>query len=356
MDNSEKPEVLETPIPPKPPENKPSKKQAPSKRSRLKSVIIWGEFFIIFVLLIAIVITAFRQNRILKESLSQMSDEQASLSQELSRLTDSLEKMQQIQEALVRHSADETILTYDDTGTEVHIPILAGVPRHNYDFKSLQDKDGFKNYIVDNQVASFRGIDVSSFQGNINWQQVKEAGVDFAMIRLGYRGYGTGAILLDDYFEANIKGATAAGIEVGVYFFSQAISEEEALEEANFVIEHLKGYNINYPVAYDMEAIPHDTARTDNLTGRQITDHTIAFCEAVKAAGYKPSVYSNRRWLVLKLDLTKLTAYDTWYASYVSYPDYPYNFTMWQFTDSGSVPGITGDVDINISFKDYTKE
>ena len=285
-----------------------------------------------------------------------MSSEQKVLSDELAQLADSVERMEKLQESLVRSAADETILTYDDTGAEVHIPILAGVPRHNYDWTCIQNKDGFKNYVVDNQVTSFRGIDVSSFQGTIDWNKVKAAGVDFAMIRVGYRGYGTGAMMLDDNFDVNIQGALDAGIKVGVYFFSQAITEEEAVEEARFVLEHIKDYDITYPVAYDMELITHDTARTDTLTGRQITDHTIAFCEAIKSAGYKTCVYSNRRTLILKLDLSRLTAYDTWYAAYVGYPDYPYDFKMWQFTDSGSVDGIEGNVDINISFIDYSAE
>ena len=349
MDNQMEPQSV-TPIP---------ITSTPRKRKpagRLKSVIIWGEFFIIILLIVAIVTTSFYQRHHLKTTISQMSSEQESMAEELARLSDSVGHMEQMQESLIRSAADETILTYDETGAEVHIPILAGVPRHTYDWTCIQNKDGFKNYIVDNQVASYRGIDVSSHQGVIDWNKVKAAGVDFAMIRVGYRGYGTGAILLDDYFDANMKGAIDAGIHVGVYFFSQAITEEEAREEARFVLEHIKNYNVTYPVAYDMEAIPYDTARTDTLTGRQITNHTIAFCDLVKEAGYKPSVYSNRRTLILKLDLTRLTAYDTWYAAYVGYPDYPYDFKMWQFTDSGSVDGIEGDVDINISFKDYSTD
>lgn len=352
MDNHTEPIIEPIPIKSTPP--------APRKRktaSRLKTVVIWGEFCLIIVLIAAILVTTHQQNLLLQDTVSQMSKEQDALTAELARLTDSVERMEQMQEALVCSAADETILTYDDTGAEVHIPILADVPRHNYDWTCIQDKDGFKNYIVDNEVVSWRGIDVSSFQGDIDWEKVKADGVDFAMIRVGYRGYGSaGKMMLDDYFHANMKGAIDAGIKVGVYFFSQAITEEEAIEEAEFVLEQIKDYDVTYPVAYDMELIPHDTARTDTLTGRQITDHTIAFCETIKAAGYKTCVYANRRFLVLKLDLSRLTAYDTWYAAYVSYPDYPYDFKMWQFTDTGSVDGIEGDVDINISFVDYSAE
>lgn len=350
MDN-----FIEPPVTPLPDRPAPKRK----KTSRFKTVVICSEFILIVLLIAAIFITTIyqsTQNKLLKDTIFQLSENQATLTDELARLTDSVERMEQMQEALVRSAADETILTYDDTGAEVHIPILADVPRHNYDWTCLQDKDGFKNYIVDNEVVSYRGIDVSSFQGDIDWDEVKADGVDFAMIRVGYRGYGSGAIMEDEYFHANIKGAIAAGIKVGVYFFSQAITEEEAIEEAEFVLKHIKDYDITYPVAYDMELIPHDTARTDTLTGRQITDHTIAFCETIKDAGYKTCVYANRRFLVLKLDLSRLAAYDTWYAAYVSYPDYPYDFKMWQFTDTGSVDGIEGNVDINISFVDYSAE
>lgn len=349
MDNQvEQPSVTPIPITPAPRKRKPA--------GRSKTVIIWGEFLLILLLIAAILVTSFYHRRELSDAMVKMSEEQKILSEELTRLSDSVRQMEQLQESLVRSAADETILTYDDTGAEVHIPILANVPRHNYDWTCIQNKDGFKNYVVDNKVVSYRGIDVSSFQGTIDWAKVKAAGVDFAMIRVGYRGYGTGAIMLDDYFDANIQGALNAGIKVGAYFFSQAVSEEEAVEEAQFVLEHIRDYNITYPIAYDMEMITHDTARTDTLTGRQITDHTIAFCDTLKEAGYKTCVYSNRRFLILKLDLSRLTAYDTWYAAYVGYPDYPYDFKMWQFTDSGSVNGIEGNVDINISFIDYSAE
>ena len=348
MDN-----YIEPPVTPIPPKGKKKKKKA---SSRVKTVVMWCEFLLIIVLVGAIFVTTLQQKNILTETIADMSAEQSALTDELARLTDSVERLEQMQEALIRSAADETILTYDDTGAEVHIPILADVPRHDYDWTCLQDKDGYKNYIVDNEVVSYRGIDVSSFQGDIDWEDVKADGVDFAMIRVGYRGYGTGKMMLDEYFHANMRGAIDAGIDVGVYFFSQAITEEEAIEEAEFVLREIKGYDITYPIAYDMETIPHDTARTDTLTGRQITDHTIAFCDTIKAAGYKTTVYANRRFLVLKLDLSRLTAYDTWYAAYVSYPDYPYDFQMWQFTDTGSVDGIEGDVDINICFVDYSKE
>lgn len=332
-----------------PPENIPVKPRV--TRGKIKSIIIYGELLLIILLIASIVGVSIYQNHMFQQTIVNLTNRQGELTDELARLTGIMEQME---ETLITQNSTETILTYDDTGTEVHLPILPGVPRHSYDWSCLQTKDGFKNYIENDEVISYRGIDVSSFQGEIDWPAVKAAGVDFAIIRVGYRGYGSGAILLDEYFDANAQGAIAAGIKVGVYFFSQAITNEEAVEEANFVLEHIKDYDITYPVVYDLEAIPHDTARTDYLTGRQATDHCIAFCDTVENAGYHSMVYSNRRWLLLKLDLTRLASYDIWYASYVSQPDFPYDFKIWQFTDSGNIPGITGDVDINIGFTDYS--
>ena len=199
------------------------------------------------------------------------------------------------------------------------------------------------------------GVDVSVHQENIDWQKVKESGIDFAMIRLGYRGYGSGEAGLDENYAENIQGAREAGIDAGVYFFSQAITVEEAVEEANLVIESLKGLDINYPVVYDWEIIYDDTARTDNVSVDVLTDCCVAFCETIRNAGYTPMIYQNKRTTIFKLDLNRLTDYDFWLAEYGSEPTYYYDFDMWQYTSTGSVPGIEGDVDLNISFKDYSK-
>ena len=175
------------------------------------------------------------------------------------------------------------------------------------------------------------------------------------MIRLGYRGYGSGEAGLDENYAENIQGAREAGIDAGVYFFSQAITVEEAVEEANLVIESLKGLDINYPVVYDWEIIYDDTARTDNVSVDVLTDCCVAFCETIRNAGYTPMIYQNKRTTIFKLDLNRLTDYDFWLAEYGSEPTYYYDFDMWQYTSTGSVPGIDGDVDLNISFKDYSK-
>ena len=241
--------------------------------------------------------------------------------------------------------------------SEYRIPIIPSVPKHNYNWENVKSsKNGLKYYTENGKKVSYEGIDVSSHQKDIDWAKVKAAGIDFAIIRVGFRGYGTGAILIDEYFTKNIEGALAAGIKVGVYFFSQALNETEAIEEAELVIEQLKKYKskITYPVVYDAEDISNDTARTDGLLGAQITSNCIAFCEKIKEAGYTPMIYANKRWFLTRLDLTRLTDYDMWHAAYVDAPDTPYMYTMWQYSASGKVDGISGTVDLNISFKDYS--
>lgn len=209
-------------------------------------------------------------------------------------------------------------------------------------------EDGELQYVKDGTVVSKKGVDVSKYQGEIDWQKVAADGVKFAMLRLGYRGYGTGALVLDESFDKNIQEARKAGIKVGVYFFSQAISEEEAREEANFVIEHLKPYELEYPVVFDTEEITNDDGRMEGMTPDEITDAAIAFCDTVEAAGYKPMVYANLRWFTMSMNMERLEKYDKWYAYYDKEYYFPYKVDMWQYTDSGQVDGINGAVDMNI--------
>lgn len=195
------------------------------------------------------------------------------------------------------------------------------------------------------------GIDVSFYQKEIDWQAVAEDGVEFAMIRLGYRGYTQGGLNLDSRFAENIRGAQEAGIEVGVYFFSQAITPQEAEEEADFVLAALEGYELSYPVAYDWEFItPGNGARTDGMDGETLTQCALAFCRRIEAGGYRPAVYFNQDLGYLTYDLSRLTEYPVWLAEYDDAPDFHYAFDLWQYTDSGSVAGIQGPVDRNLDF------
>ncbi len=193
------------------------------------------------------------------------------------------------------------------------------------------------------------GVDVSAYQGVIDWQQVADSGIQFAMVRLGYRGYGTGKLVEDSYAMRNIAGALAAGLDVGVYFFSQAITVEEAQEEAAFILERIQNYDITMPIVFNWEFV-NDEARTAGMDRRTLTDCYAAFCEAIAQAGYTPMSYFN--WYQSEYDiyLTELEDYPFWLALYTCRMTFPYAVEMWQYTCTGSVPGISGDVDIDIYF------
>lgn len=199
--------------------------------------------------------------------------------------------------------------------------------------------------------TSFAGIDVSKFQGNINWYQVKASGIDFAIIRVGYRGYTYGNIVEDPYFDTNIKGALAAGLDVGVYFFSQAVTEEEARAEAAWTKAKIAPYKITYPVVIDTEYVAGGRANGMNAYNR--TAVVKAFCQEVKADGYVPAVYASKSWLEHNLIMSSLSEYDVWLARYAAAPEYTGSFQIWQYTNKGSVAGINGYVDRNVGFKKY---
>lgn len=244
------------------------------------------------------------------------------------------------------------ILRFVDAWGEWHeTEINPKVEKHTYDLECLKQEDGVISYEGDSRYTIKRGVDVSQHQGVIDWEKVKAAGYDFAFVRMVYRGYGsTGSLNLDKYYYQNIVNAQAAGLSVGVYVFSQAVNEEEALEEAQLVIENLQDINLELPVVFDPELIREDTARTDNVTGEQFTRNTIAFCEKIKEADYEPMIYSNMVWEASLFDLEQLADYPIWYADYEPVPQSPYKFTFWQYSESGQVDGIQGAVDLDIWF------
>ena len=219
---------------------------------------------------------------------------------------------------------------------------MDGVPAAAYDEACFSvDGRGRMSYEEDGRRAR-TGIDVSVHQGEIDWPAVAEDGVEFAMLRLGYRGYTEGGLFLDSQFERNIRGALDAGLEVGVYFFSQATSPEEALEEAEFVLSALEGYDLTYPVAFDWETVSSQDARTRGMGGEAITQCALAFCDRVREAGYEPAVYFNQHLGYLYYDLRALTEYPIWLAEYDGTPDFYYHFDLWQYTHTGEVDGIVG--------------
>lgn len=229
------------------------------------------------------------------------------------------------------------------------VEINPRVKKHDYKMDAFVRNGQLLSYEGDSNYTCRLGVDVSEHQGYVDWQALKASGFDFAFIRLGYRGYGQeGNIRLDKEFHQNIQNAQAAGFDVGVYFFAQAVNEEEAREEADFVLQNLQGYTLQLPVVYDPESILDDEARTDNVSGGQFTKNTKVFCSAVAEAGYDPMIYANMLWEAFELDLEKLSEYPLWYADYEPAPQTPYHFRFWQYTNVGQVPGITGNADLNI--------
>lgn len=242
----------------------------------------------------------------------------------------------------------KTMKFVDVFGEEYETVVRDDIPKHEYKNDCFIRNGQLLRY-EDESFSSRPGIDVSRHQGRIDWSKVKEQGFEFAFIRIGYRGYGKeGSINLDQRFHENIKGAGEAGIDVGVYFFSQAIDEEEALEEAEFVIETLKGYELELPVVYDPESILDDVARTDDVSGEQFTKNTRVFCDSIREYGYEPMIYSNMLWEAFEFDLGQLTDIPVWYADYEEFPQTPYDFVFWQYSNEGQISGIDGDIDLDI--------
>jgi GH25 family lysozyme M1 (1,4-beta-N-acetylmuramidase) len=219
-----------------------------------------------------------------------------------------------------------------------------------YDWKSLTHQDGRFFYEQNGVVVSRFGIDVSEHQGVIDWNAVANDGVEFAFIRLGNRGYTEGGLRLDAQYPANIEGARVAGIKVGVYFFSQAINEDEAREEAEFVLEHLRGQPLDYPVVYDFETVEASEGRANHLSHQQTASNARVFCERIEAGGYPTMIYSNMREIV-RYDAELLANHEVWYAEYETMrPNGQFDFVIWQFTSNGTITGIDKRVDLNIQF------
>ncbi len=260
--------------------------------------------------------------------------------------------------------------TYDDyyKGSKFYIRKAATSYRYtgwqNIDGKTYYfDKNG--NYVTGEQViqgakytfgsdgalsssSGMLGIDVSKWNGNINWGQVKNSGVNFVIIRCGYRGSSAGALIEDPKFRTNIQGAAAAGLRVGVYFFSQAVNEVEAVEEASMCINLCRGYNLSFPIYIDVEG---SNGRGDAVSVSQRTANIKAFCGTIQSAGYRAGVYANKTWFTEKINTAQLTGYKIWLAQYAASVSYTATrYDMWQYTSKGSVSGISGNVDMNILY------
>ena len=246
-------------------------------------------------------------------------------------------------------------ITESSTESEEEAKEEKGLTANNVTMEQIViSSDGEYQYIHNGQTASHKGIDVSKYQKSIDWKKVKADGVEYAFIRVGCRGYGSsGTLIKDETFHQNVKGALAQGIEVGAYFFSQAVTVEEALEEAELVIEEVGHYDITYPVAIDIERIQNDTARQDALSKQARTEICIAFCERIKEAGFIPMVYGDLETFEMLLDAEMLSAYDFWICETDGKMTFPYEFAVWQYSHTGKVSGISTDTNISISIKEW---
>lgn len=228
-------------------------------------------------------------------------------------------------------------------------PTVAPNPYSPTDF--TYDDRGYLTAVVGSSVL---GIDVSEHQLAIDWEQVKAAGVEFVMIRIGWRGQTTGKLNEDTMAQENYAGAKAAGLKVGAYFFSQAITPEEAAEEAEYAMGLIRGWELDMPLVFDWEQV-NAGDRTAEMDSRLLTQCTKVFCDTVAAAGYKPMIYFNSFQAEHLLELVELTEYSFWLAMYSDTMNYPYQVDMWQYSCTGQVPGIETPVDLNLLFPEFRK-
>lgn len=235
--------------------------------------------------------------------------------------------------------------------------ITAGhILKNSYDSEGFEIIDNYMTYTdVSGNKISHLGADMSYHQDKVDWDKIKNGPLEFVMLRCGYRGYTEGGLVVDEKFKSYAKACNERGINLGVYFFTQAITEEEAIEEADFVIDLLKDYKIQYPVALDTELVNDDDARTNkaDLSKDDLSKICIAFCERIREAGYYPIIYASENWMRRRLNLEMLTDYDFWAAQYLEENDFLYDFTIWQYTEKGKIPGVSTEVDLNVSMVDY---
>lgn len=251
--------------------------------------------------------------------------------------------------SMLRKMYPEYFVYYDNNHYEF-VEIDENLPPANFENENIIANEGFLEYKVNGETKSVKGIDVSKYQGDIDWEKVAESGVKYVILRLGLRGYETGKLVMDENFDINIQGATDAGLDVGVYFFTQAITTAEAREEAEYVLNAIEGYKVTYPVAIDVEDLYNDKARSYNQSKASRTECAIAFMDAIKAAGYTPAIYGNLNTFSKLVEINSLGEYDKWFALYDTDIYFPYEINMWQYSDKGRIEGIEGDVDLNITF------
>lgn len=253
-------------------------------------------------------------------------------------------------------SAGEVVTINDSVMGDIELQTVKGAEVNTYTADNLvTDEDGIPAYYENGQKISHLGVDLSEFQGDVDFAAMKEAGVEFVMLRIGGRYYGDdGVLYTDNNFDTNYEKAKAAGLKVGAYFFSQATSAEDGKQEANYALEKLNKRALDYPIALDWENIAEEEARTDQVTGDQLTDIAEAFCDTIEEAGYKSLVYSNTQQMFIMYDFETMKDYDFWLADYREFPTMYYKFDMWQYSKEGTIAGVDGTIDLNLSFTDFT--
>ncbi|MGN0347187.1 MAG: GH25 family lysozyme [Lachnospiraceae bacterium] len=257
------------------------------------------------------------------------------------------------EEVPVSEDGLHTRIVHED-GSEEWVEINPYLGRNTYEYSNFVYQNNLLKYYENNTKVSLVGANISKLQDYVDFQALRHAGVDFVMIRLGQRGFQSGELTLDEYFADNVRRAKDAGLMVGIIFFSEATTEEEAEEEANFVIENLEPFDIDFPVVFQMGSIPHETGRADNLQKMQRTNIALKFMDTVQDAGYLPMLYATKEWLIQKYSLGSMIGYDIWLSQPQDIPDYPYEFSMWQYANAASIEGISGGAQLSISFVDYS--
>lgn len=252
---------------------------------------------------------------------------------------------------LQEDSTQDSALSSDTVQDMVPSP-LPTLPPSTRSAECFGFENGYKSYVTDSGSAEL-GLDISSHQGWIDWNAVAQTEVDYVILRAGYRGYGSGDIHQDEYLEYNLASASATDLGVGIYFFSQAITEAEAIEEANMILSLIEGYEIDYPIFFDWEPIDDPAARTATISMTELTACAKAFCQTIEDAGYEAGVYFNLAMASGFYHLYELKDYEFWLAEYQETPSFPFEIDMWQYSCEGTVNGIATTVDLNLSFTSY---
>lgn len=250
---------------------------------------------------------------------------------------------------------EDRIQVKHSDGTKEWVDISEDIARNKYDFSKLTYQKPLMNYYEDGKLVSTCGVDISANLGDVDFSKLKSAGCDFVMIKVGARGYSSGNIVMDADYEDNLKAAKKAGLDIGVYFCSQAVTKAEAREEADELLDAIEGYTVKYPVVFVMENVDDDMARIEALDVNDRTQIARAFMDRVEDSGYTPMLYGDLEWLMTMVDMEALQDYDVWYAQDADEPDYPYQFGMWQYDSDATIKGIDGNAAMTISFKDYAK-